>query len=403
VLVVTSVNLSRKLFAALLIIAVIAPVVSTMEKTEAASQGPRPIEYWVGLSPGQIWDGTIEYFRDHGFTTVVLIATDASPYQHELQKIKQLGMCPILDMEFIIWQGSRLVSVPIDTYQSTFDMWRRAGWTHVASEGGREGDLDYLQKYFTKFTFFNCDRCGIWGNFHMHPLTTSVSWETFFEEEIPYIQEGVRESYPLGKGQGLLAGVWEPNNGCCRLETYKALLDWSYAANVGFTHFHVWFDIGPTLDDYKRLGFETIISELQKYYPATAAAGAPSAISISNVALVPSSPRYLMWEMTYTGSGYAAVAPAAGLFAQTATRPGYAYLGMPKACYVYDVTTGSLGRTTISDGYGWAEVKPGHTYWFFSGPVVPPNAKWAAYNAQAWYYGAYHASIYTNWPYKPLR
>ncbi len=396
-----NVNVSRKLLAAVLITAVIAPVVSTVEKTDAAREGPRPIEYWVGLSPGQIWDGTIEYFRSRGFTTVVLIATDDVSYGGELQKIKQLGMYPILDIERLIWQGQ--TSVPINRFNYAFAMWKQAGWTHVASEGGREGDLDYLQNYFTKFTFFNCDRCGIWGNFHMHPLTASVSWETFYEDEIPYIQQGARESYPLGKGQGILAGVWEPNNKCCRFETYKALLDWSYAANVGFTHFHVWFDVGPTLNDYKRLGFETIISELQKYYPATSAAGAPSPISIRNVALVPSAPRYLMWEMTYTGSGYGAVAPAAGLFAQTTTRPGYAYLGMPRACYVYDVTTGSFGRTTISYGYGWAEVKPGHTYWFFSGPVVPPNAKWAVYNAQAWYYGAYHASIYTNWPYKPLR
>jgi hypothetical protein len=396
-----NVKLSRKLLAALLITAVIAPLVSTTEKTDAASEGPRPIEYWVGLSPGQIWDGTIEYFRSKGFTTVVLIATSDSSYEGELQKIKQLGMYPILDIERIIWQGK--ASVPIHRFDYAFAMWKQAGWTHVASEGGRDGDLDYLQNYFTKFTFFNCDRCGIWGNFHMHPLTTSVSWEMFYEDEIPYIQEGARESYPLGKGQGILAGVWEPNNQCCRFETYKALLDWSYAANMGFTHFHVWFDIGPTLNDYKRLGFETIISELQKYYPATSTAGVTSAISIRNVALVASAPRYLMWEITYTGSGYGAVAPAAGLFAQTTTRPGYAYLGMPKACYVYDVTTGSFGRTTISYGYGWAEVKPGHTYWFFSGPVVPPNAKWAVYNAQAWYYGAYHASVYINWPYTPLR
>ena len=394
-------NIRRRLLAALFVTIVIAPAVSITERTDAADEDQRPIEYWVGLSTGQIWDGTIEYFRNRGFTTVVLIATNGVSYERELQKIKQLGMYPILDIEHIIWQGK--TTVPIHNFHYAFAMWKKAGWTHVASEGGREGDLDCLKNYFTKFTFFNCDRCGIWGNFHVQSITTSVSWETFYEEEIPYIQQGARESYPLGKGQGILAGVWEQNNKCCRFETYKGLLDWSYGANVGFTHFCVWFDVGPTLNDYKRLGFETIVAQLQRFYPAVSAQGSTSVISVRKVELVPSAPKYLMWEITYTDSGYGAVAPVAGLFAQTATRPGYAYLGMPKAYYVYDLTTGSFGRTSISYGYGWAEVKPGHTYWFFSGPVVPPRAKWAVYNAQAWYYGAHRASIYNNWPYKPLR
>ena len=396
--------MKRRLLAALLIAPlVISASVGVTYKTAEATAYPRPIEYRVGLPPQMIWDGTIEYFRDKGFTTVVLIANSDAPYDKELLKIKQMGMYPILDISPLIWGGGRLESVPIYKFRYAFDIWKNAGWTHVASEGGRRGDLDCLKDYFTKFTFYNCDKCGIWEDFHVEPFTTEVSWETYYNEEIPYIQQGAVQSYNAGKGQGILAGVWEQNNKCCRFETYKGLLDWSYGANVGFTHFCVWFDVGPTLYDYKRIGFDTIVSQLQKSYPAVSAQGSTRAISVRNVELVPSAPTYLMWEITYTGSGYGAVAPVAGLFAQTMTRPGYAYLGMPKAYYVYDLTTGSFGRTSISYGYGWAEVKPGHTYWFFSGPVVPPRAKWAVYNAQAWYYGAHHASIYNNWPYKPLR
>jgi hypothetical protein len=76
-------NLRRRLLAALFITIVLVPAVSSTDRTDAADDDQRPIEYWVGLSSGQIWDGTIEYFRNRGFTTVVLIAADVS-YEREL-------------------------------------------------------------------------------------------------------------------------------------------------------------------------------------------------------------------------------------------------------------------------------------------------------------------------------
>ncbi len=103
--------MDKRLFSTVLMATVaLLPVIATpLLSVEAASfnavQSPRQIEYRVGLSPKQIWDGTIEYFKDRGFTTVVLIAADASPYQQELQKIKKMGMYPILDIERVIWKG----------------------------------------------------------------------------------------------------------------------------------------------------------------------------------------------------------------------------------------------------------------------------------------------------------
>ena len=79
-------NIRRRLLAALFVTIVIAPAVSITERTDAADEDQRPIEYWVGLSTGQIWDGTIEYFRNRGFTTVVLIATNGVSYDKELLK-----------------------------------------------------------------------------------------------------------------------------------------------------------------------------------------------------------------------------------------------------------------------------------------------------------------------------
>ncbi len=126
-------------------------------------------------------------------------------------------------------------------------------------------------------------------------------------------------------------------------------------------------------------------------------------LSITNVKLVPGYPRYLMWEVSYTGSGYASVAPNASLYATNPTSPGSKDEGSITAQYVYDTVTKTLSNTTISFGYGWAQVNQGHTYLFISGPVVPSDAKWAMYNAQAWYDGKFHDSLYVFSPYTTLR
>ncbi|HYB59733.1 MAG TPA: hypothetical protein VEB88_05755, partial [Candidatus Acidoferrales bacterium] len=129
----------------------ILPVVSTalqsISKTapaaSAADAAPIPrLDYRVSLAPNQIWDGTIEYFKERGFTTVVLIAAEPAPYDKELQKIREMGMYPILDIEYVIWNGGVNKSTPITQYDAAFNTWKQAGWDHVATEGGRSGDFD---------------------------------------------------------------------------------------------------------------------------------------------------------------------------------------------------------------------------------------------------------------------
>jgi thiol-disulfide isomerase/thioredoxin len=128
-----------------------------------------------------------------------------------------------------------------------------------------------------------------------------------------------------------------------------------------------------------------------------------ASLSITNVQLLPGHTNCLMWEVTYSGSGYAAIAPFANLYAVTSTPPGYSDKGKISAQYVYDITTKNINSTTMSYGCGWAEVKQGHTYCFISGPVVPSDAKWALYNAQAWFDGKYHDSLYSSLQYTALR
>ena len=242
-----------------------------------------PIQYWIGCPPSMVDDGTsLTYFQQHGFTAVVLVVPDAKTYQTELNKIKSLNMLPILDVEMPIWNGGQLQSTPITSFGSYFQSLKNAGWQYVASEGGRTGDLAYMKNYFQGYVNFNCDQCGLWGTVYQDPFTVANSWESYYTSEVPYIQQGATQAAALGIQNGILAGTWANSGGDNQIyansvsgsgTSYLSMLNWSYANGVGFTSFQVWCGDNPNgLSQYKTLGFDKIVANLQKYYPATTSA-----------------------------------------------------------------------------------------------------------------------------------
>jgi thermitase len=122
----------------------------------------------------------------------------------------------------------------------------------------------------------------------------------------------------------------------------------------------------------------------------------PPSLSITSVHVVPGYAQYLEWDVANTGSADAWVAPTAMLYKPTATAPYYARLGDAVAFYAYDSTTGTMTTVYPYAGNGWFNVEAGHTYRVFSGPVVPSDTKWAVYNAQLYYAGAFHGWLYTS-------
>jgi hypothetical protein len=249
-----------------------------------------PIQYWIGCPPAMVDDGSsLTYFRQHGFTAVCLVVPDSQTsqtYQKELNTIKSLGMMPIIDVEMPIWNGGKLQSTPISNFAGYFQSLRNAGWQYVASEGGRTGDLAYMKNYFAGYVNFNCDQCGLWKDVYKDPFTVANSWESYYPSEWPSIQTGSTQAAALGKQNGILAGVWgvgtdgvdynpiltnSKNGGT---PSYKSMLDWSYANGIGFTSVHVWCGSDSQgLSRYKALGFESIVANLQTYYPPTSSAG----------------------------------------------------------------------------------------------------------------------------------
>jgi len=243
-----------------------------------------PIQYWIGCAPSMVDDGTsLTYFQQHGFTAVVVVVPDTQTYQTELNKIKSLGMTPIIDIEMPIWDGGQLQSTPISSFSGYFQSLKNAGWQYVASEGGRTGDLEYMQNYFQGYVNFNCDQCGLWQNVYKDPFTVANSWESYYPSEWPSIQNGSEQAAALGIQNGILAGAWANSGGDNQIyansesgsgtPSYLSMLNWSYANGIGFTSFQVWCGDNPNgLSQYKSLGFDKIVANLQTYYPPTSSA-----------------------------------------------------------------------------------------------------------------------------------
>jgi hypothetical protein len=224
---------------------------------------------------------TLSYFKQQGFTAVVMVVPDTRMYKTQFNTIKSLGMTPIIDVEMVIWDGGQLSGTPITSFGSYFQSLENAGWQYVASEGGRTGDLAYMQNYFKGYVNFNCDQCGLWQDVYTDPFTVANSWESYYTAEWPYIQQGATQAAELGIQNGILAGAWANSGGDNQIyanslpgssgtPSYLSMLNWSYANGIGFTSFQVWCGDNPRgLQQYTGLHFDQIVANLQQYYPPT--------------------------------------------------------------------------------------------------------------------------------------
>ncbi|MGA3199639.1 MAG: Ig-like domain-containing protein [Halobacteriota archaeon] len=263
----------------------LAGVPNAAEAQPVVGATTHPIQYWIGCAPSMVTTTNLNYFKQQGFTAVCVVVPDSQTYQTQLTTIKSLNMLPIIDIEMPIWDGGQLQSTPISNFASYFQSLKTAGWQYVASEGGRPGDLEYMQQYFKGYVNFNCDQCGLWegGNpVYTNPFTVANSWESYYPSEWSYIQTGAKQAAALGIQNGILAGTWANSGGDNQIyansvsgsgTSYLSMLNWSYANGIGFTSFHVWCgDNSQGLSQYKSLGFDKLVAAMQVYYPATKSA-----------------------------------------------------------------------------------------------------------------------------------
>ena len=200
-------------------------------------------------------------------------------------------MHPVIDVEHVIWNGGQVQS-PITSFSAYFQSLKNAGWEYVASEGGRPGDLSYMKQFFKGYVNYNCDQCGLWLDVYKNPFTVMNSWESYYPQEWPFVQQGATQAAARGIQNGIMAGLWTNNRGDNRIlanslnagsPSYKSMLDWSYANGIGFTQFCVWCSHDPNaLSDYEHLGFPQIVANLQAEYPATSLAATSSSAQTSS-------------------------------------------------------------------------------------------------------------------------
>ena len=261
------------------------PTASATSASPLVGVTTHPIKYAIAGPPSMVDDGSsLAYFKAHGFSTVELVVPDNGTYLTELNTIKAFGMQPVIDVEVVIWNGGQLQSTPISNFSSYFQSLENAGWQYVASEGGRSGDLTYMEQFFKGYVNYNCDQCGLWLNVYKDPFTVINSWESYYPSEWPYIQNGSTQAAALGIQNGVMAGVWANVNGDNEIynnsvsggsPSYKSMLDWSYANGIGFSQFCVWCGLDSSaFSMYEQLGFPQIVANLQTYYPAVAALSA---------------------------------------------------------------------------------------------------------------------------------
>jgi hypothetical protein len=232
----------------------------------------------------------------HKFNTAQLIVPDTGIYLNEINKIKAMGVPNVIvDIEQPIWAGGNQAGTPIGNFANYFQQLKSIGVTRVSSEGGRDGDLDFIGKYF-QYVNYNCDQCGLWKDFYKHPATVMNSWESYYTWEWDSIKIGVQQAAPLGKKNGILAGVWgvseNPILGATQKNDGSGLTYYDEAkwidANGGLDHFAVWGGLNPyMLGRYRSNGFEPIVAKMQSMYPPRGSVSPPATITFKDVVTTP--------------------------------------------------------------------------------------------------------------------
>jgi hypothetical protein len=234
------------------------------------------ISYHFSATPSSVFDGvTVPYFKSKQFNTCHLVVYDQSNPSQAVNALKANGFNVIVDIEQPCWAGGQQKDTPITQFANFFKMLHDIGVEYASSEGGRDGDLDYLKGFFKGYVNYNCDQCGLWKDYYKHPLTVMNSWESYYTWEWPDIQKGIQASQ--GKKQGILAGTWEGGqnpiltatktaNGSL---TYFDMADWISKNSInGLDHFHIWSGLNEqSLAQYKALGFDVIVAVMQGIYP----------------------------------------------------------------------------------------------------------------------------------------
>jgi len=141
----------------------LAGVPNAAEAQPVVGATTHPIQYWIGCAPSMVTTTNLNYFKQQGFTAVVMVVPTVKRIKRSSPRSSRTICCQLLISKCPF--GRRTAPEHSDQpFCRLFQSLKTAGWQYVASEGGRPGDLAYLQNYFKGYVNFNCDQCGLWQN-----------------------------------------------------------------------------------------------------------------------------------------------------------------------------------------------------------------------------------------------
>jgi hypothetical protein len=235
------------------------------------------IDYGVSLTPSTYTQAP--WFKTNWHVnTIDLVISDTGAHKTECDYIKSLNLKPRIDIEMAIWAGGQITS-PIST--SYLASLKAAGWPIVCSEGGRSGDPTVIKNQGLGYVNYNCDQCGLWKDIYTDPGTIQNLWEAYYPSEVNYILQGAGS----GKPNGILAGAWANSGGDNQIlsnsqsgttPSYKSIMDSLVSAGHVVNYFEVWGGTNSSQSEYESLGFDSVVSNLQKSYPPNGVGPTPT-------------------------------------------------------------------------------------------------------------------------------
>jgi hypothetical protein len=268
------------------------------------------IEYQAALPPSMINDGEIQYFAAHGFNGIICIAEKiGDPYSIEKGVITGQGLWAAIDISVVTNSAASIQTGAIATWLASL---YAAGWRTFAgfNTTGRSGDPAYIASLGAGARYINYSSTPRKGTTTNPDIDGTGVYQNTFQfcnpNAIPSIEAWTQAAFIASPSvkSGLMAQVL-PNdaNGINQIlanavkddcPDYTCILDWSEGNATGMTHFCIWFQPkynAVTARDieneqvvlYKSLGFEQIVTEMKKYYPATVSTWSPPTLKATEL------------------------------------------------------------------------------------------------------------------------
>jgi hypothetical protein len=294
------------------------------------AQLPGPITYGIEGPASVVTSGVIEYFAAMGFTQFILAcdgnaAINMNTYAEELAVIQNLGMTPVLDIEFAVLPANYAVSwssmndsanptqylttqEQMESMGPWFAALKAVGWENVSTERAYQpmplpsgafeygAEVSFATGYFTGYTNYTYNDAGsssTWNYWATNIGVTQNNYEFYYGTtddlgnitgDPGYFRNCSLEAFAMGNPNGLISYIgaysaW-PNNVNGAIPNVMSEFDYSYAYGFGYNSYILFIDPGYDvlsgmgappeyylLQVYLANSADSVVANMQSVYP----------------------------------------------------------------------------------------------------------------------------------------